>query len=68
MSSRQVSFPHLHFRIITDLPLRESNNVLTNVGIAPHRLQTVVEAGFATRGLKSKSISTLPSSKRSADS
>jgi len=39
------------------LPLQESNNVLTDVGIAPHRLQTVVDAGFPTRGLKTKSIS-----------
>jgi hypothetical protein len=41
-----------------DLPLRESKSVFTNVGVAPHRLQTVVEAVFATRALKSKSIST----------
>ena len=67
MSSRHVSFPHLHFRIVTDLPLRESKSVLTHVGIAPHRLQTAL-AVFISTALHSNSISTLLSSKRSADS
>jgi hypothetical protein len=42
-----------------DLPLRESKSVFTNVGIAPHRLQTIADAVFTSAdALNSKSIST----------
>jgi len=46
-----------------DLPLREFN-----IGIAPHRLQIIGGAFFTFESAaKSGSISTSPSSKRSAD-
>jgi hypothetical protein len=41
-----------------DLPLRESKSVFTNVGIAPHRLQTIAEAVFTSTALDSKSTLT----------
>jgi hypothetical protein len=34
-----------------DLPLRESKSVFTNVGMAPHRLQTFAEGGFTSAAL-----------------
>jgi hypothetical protein len=41
------------------VPLMADHISCSPVGIAPHRLQTVVDAGFPTRGLKTKSIATL---------
>src|SRR5262245_10419414 len=68
-SSRQVSFPHLHLMILTDLPLRESRSVWTSVGVAPHRLHTAIEAVFTSTAVSRSKLSlTLASSKRSDNS
>jgi len=60
-SSDQVWSPHLHFKSLTDLPLRESRNVRNSAGIAPHRLHggnagtAGTAASLSSRSLTSRS-------------